>query len=77
MPAQRSKHSVTRRHEAQTSWFLRTPARPLLALVRFASSAAALIPQIFWIKQLALVIGVHVYAALVFGRIMLLAARAV
>jgi hypothetical protein len=43
MPAPRSKHSVTRRHEAQTSWRLRAPGRMLLALVLCASGAAELI----------------------------------
>jgi hypothetical protein len=43
--------------------------------VRGASGAAARIEQVLWSKQLALVVGVEVYAAF-FGRMMLLVARA-
>jgi hypothetical protein len=53
--AQRSKPSGTRQHAAQTSWFHRGPGCPLLVLVCFASGAAALISQVHWSKQLALV----------------------
>ena len=62
MPAQKPKHSITPWHKAQTSWLLRTPVRPLLALVLCASGVTALIYQVLWIKQLSLVVGVEVYA---------------
>ena len=62
MSVQRPTDSVTHWHKVQTSWLLYALVRLLLALVLFASGAAALIYQVLWIKQLSLVVGVEVYA---------------